>query len=86
MAVFLNSKKTTAGIIIKINILQIECLNLELTNNNNKSFYLTLTLDFSRGIPFQRFLLLVFSLIFPEQTQNARGYIRVVRKFYSRRI
>ena len=85
MAVFLNSKKTTASIIIKINI-QIECLNLELTNNNKKSFYLTLTLDFSRGIPFQRFLLLVFSLIFPEQTQNARGYIRVVRKFYSRRI
>lgn len=84
MAVFLNSKKTTASIIIKINILQIECLNL--TNNNKKSFYLTLTLDFSRGIPFQRFLLLVFSLIFPEQTQNARGYIRVVRKFYSRRI
>ena len=86
MAVFLNSKKTTASIIIKINILQIECLNLELTNNNKKSFYLTLMLDFSRGIPFQRFLLLVFSLIFPEQTQNARGYIRVVRKFYSRRI
>ena len=83
MAVFLNSKKTTASIMIKINILQIECLNLELTNNNKKSFYLSLTLDFSRGIPFQRFLLLVFSLIFPEQTQNARGYIRVVRKFYS---
>ena len=86
MAVFLNSKKTTASIIIKIHILQIECLKLELTNNNKKSFYFTLTLDFSRGIPFLHFLLLVFSLIKPEQTKNARGYIRLVSKFYSRRI